>query len=731
MKRYLPFIASLFVMVFAFAGRSSAQLTIAPGATASMLASQLTGAGVLVLNPVLTCPDNAQGIFSGVSTLGFNSGIVLTSGQAATAGTAIGAGGPASSFASTGNGTPGDPSLDLLSGATTYDACVLEFDFRPAGDTIKFNYVFGSEEYNGFTCTGFNDVFGFIISGPGFTSPTNIALVPGTTIPVCINSVNCGPGTGTGTLSTCTAIGPGSPFCSYYVNNLTGTTITYDGLTSTLTAIAAVTPCDTYHLKIGIADATDDIWDSGVFLEAHTLSSVNTSIAPVSSNPADTSFGGPFCIRGCYPGDFTFNLSAPTTTPQIIHYVIGGTAVNGYDYTHIPDSVIIPPGSTSATVTIQGLTVPAGGTKTVTLYILATHSCSTTVDILDSATVLIVDSPTVQITTPDTAICLGQSLNINAVGNPLLSYQWTPTATLTSGSTSLTTSATPTVTTTYTLTGVYTLLGCPPVSDQVTVTITHLDVMIRDTMLCVGQYAPINANTTPVDPSATYLWGPAGDFNDPTLTQPIFYQNTIGDYAITVTATNSIGCAGTATGVVHVMPLATINITPGNTTIGLGQQVQLDAINTTPYPLFYFWTPADGSLDNPNINNPIATPLDTTTYIVYAMNEWGCRDSARVTISVDNGTSEVIPTAFTPNGDGLNDVFRILNMRYQKLVAFEVYNRWGQLVYQNDNTNDASKGWDGTFNGVMQDLGVYNYLIIVARPDGTQKIYKGDVTLIK
>src|SRR5205823_743581 len=124
---------------------------------------------------------------------------------------------------------------------STYDACILEFDFKPAGDTVKFNYVFGSEEYTSFTCSSFNDVFGFFISGPGFAVPTNIALVPGTTIPVCINSVNCG-ATGFYSTSTCAALGPGSPFCTYYVNNSAGTTITYDGITTTLTAIAGVTP---------------------------------------------------------------------------------------------------------------------------------------------------------------------------------------------------------------------------------------------------------------------------------------------------------------------------------------------------------------------------------------------------------------------------------------------------------------------------------------------------------
>ena len=89
---------------------------------------------------------------------------------------------------------------------------------------------------------------------------------------------------------------------------------------------------------------------------------------------------------------------------------------------------------------------------------------------------------------------------------------------------------------------------------------------------------------------------------------------------------------------------------------------------------------------------------------------------------------DLIPSAFTPNGDGLNDLFRITNLKYQKLVDFSVFNRWGILVFH---TNNPEVGWDGTYQGVAQDMGVYNYQIITAHPDGTNQTYKGNVTLIR
>ena len=125
----------------------------------------------------------------------------------------------------------------------------------------------------------------------------------------------------------------------------------------------------------------------------------------------------------------------------------------------------------------------------------------------------------------------------------------------------------------------------------------------------------------------------------------------------------------------------------------------------------------------------MVAPLSTTIFTVTVMNSDSCYASDTITIYVDNELSKFIPTAFTPNGDGLNDVFRLCNVHYQKLVEFSVYNRWGQMVYHN--TTDPMKGWDGTFNGQPQDMGVYQYLIRVAYPDGYVETYQGNVTLVR
>ena len=110
------------------------------------------------------------------------------------------------------------------------------------------------------------------------------------------------------------------------------------------------------------------------------------------------------------------------------------------------------------------------------------------------------------------------------------------------------------------------------------------------------------------------------------------------------------------------------------------------------------------------------------------MSVFGCKDSAKISIGIDDGMSVFIPTAFSPNGDGLNDRFRVVNLKYQKLVDMKVFNRWGEQLFQTTNPQD---GWDGTDKGVAQDLDTYNYEIILSTPGAGNKVYTGTVTLVR
>lgn len=256
--------------LLAFVQQTQAQITVTPNQTALQLANTLVATsgtlGVTVSNASLTCDSNANGLFTGVSNLGFNNGIVLSNGAVETD-TLLGQAGLSGvplDFASQMMNTPGDISLSPLVTMPTYDACILEFDLQPVGSFVEFEYVFASEEYPEYNCSAFNDVFAFFISGPGFATPTNIALIPTTTLPVSINNINDGSG------------GNCSNYTNLYVNNV-DTFLSVDGFTTPLIAHANVTSGQTYHLKMTIADVADGILNSYVMLKANSLKSGGTA----------------------------------------------------------------------------------------------------------------------------------------------------------------------------------------------------------------------------------------------------------------------------------------------------------------------------------------------------------------------------------------------------------------------------------------------------------------------
>ncbi|HEX2684036.1 MAG TPA: choice-of-anchor L domain-containing protein, partial [Ferruginibacter sp.] len=257
---------------------SQAQLQIVSESNAQVLAQKLAGPGVVITNATLVGDPRNTGLFYNRfgSLLNIDSGIVLTNGKAKTpippplpASHTWGVDADGFNTASILNadlsiGLPGDVDLAATIGvpvAETHDACILEFDFIPQGDSIKFKYVFSSEEYvPSFVCD-FNDAFAFLISGPGIAGLKNIALIPNTTTPVSIFNVNNVPG------------GACPNNVMYYVDNSSNTYFTHDGHTVTLLALEKVVPCQTYHLKLVIADVGDAAYDSGVFLEAGSLTS--------------------------------------------------------------------------------------------------------------------------------------------------------------------------------------------------------------------------------------------------------------------------------------------------------------------------------------------------------------------------------------------------------------------------------------------------------------------------
>lgn len=241
--------------------------------TAADLVEKILGPGVSYSNVTYfgtqmpAVPASAgtftNGMAAGLETI--DQGIMLSSGFV------LNSLGPNNADGITGSlGTGGDADLNALVGGGTLDRTVLEFDFVPTADNIFIDYVFGSDEYNEYVNSGFNDVFAFFING------VNIALIPSTTIPVAINNVNNGNPYGSGTIS----------HPEFYLNNDLNDggpfyDIEADGLTKHFRAESAVNPNVTNHIKIAIADRGDTAFDSWVFIEAGSFTT--TPNVPISS----------------------------------------------------------------------------------------------------------------------------------------------------------------------------------------------------------------------------------------------------------------------------------------------------------------------------------------------------------------------------------------------------------------------------------------------------------------
>jgi len=331
-----------FAAFFAFAISTYAQITIDNTLTATELVEQyLIGDGVEVDNITFNgAPGdevNVQiGLYNGPSDfIEFDEGVVMASADVVTIAGEFG--GPLN------NPVTDDPDLVQISGFNINDAAVLEFDFLATSDSIRFNYVFASNEYPSFTCTQFNDAFGFFLSGPGINGPfsdnaENIALIPGTDIPVAINTVNSGMATGSGDPQNCEDANPNwEEDSQYFVDNSAQPPddVQFPGMTQTFTAVADVDCGEWYHIKLAIGDAVDGALDSGVFLEAGSFAAFGEVFVNVDPVIEGVTVTEPqyedVIVAGC--SEVGIELVRPGGLPVDSVFVeFGGTAVEGEDY---------------------------------------------------------------------------------------------------------------------------------------------------------------------------------------------------------------------------------------------------------------------------------------------------------------------------------------------------------------------------------------------------------------
>ncbi len=316
---------------------------------------------------------NGIGYFDGFnSNIGFDEGVVLSTGGIEFVSNGFG----------TGSGISGDSDLELALNEINLNwnvnnVTILEFDFVAESESVAFNYVFGSSEYTSYTCTQFNDIFGFFLSGPGIVGPysnngINLAYIPDpnnpgqyTSTPVAVNTVNSGSPTGGGNAQTCADIDPNwQDYSIYWVDNSNQTTVFgINGFTTPFVAEYNGLICgETYHIKLAIADASDGALNSAVFIEANSFVSPSVVVNPISNIDGPDLFNDPLAIyEGCAAVQLEFSATQNADYDIVLEVLFEGNVEYESDFTisyndgNVLEECINNQGEIS-----QCITIPAG-----------------------------------------------------------------------------------------------------------------------------------------------------------------------------------------------------------------------------------------------------------------------------------------------------------------------------------------------------------------------------------
>ncbi len=377
--------------------------------------------------------------------------------------------------------------------------------------------------------------------------------------------------------------------------------------------------------------------------------------------------------------------------------------------------------------TTQNITVSPTVTTTYTVFVTDANGC-----ISSTQTIVVTVNPplTVQAMAGIT-VCSGTVVNLTAVGNGgngNLTFTWTP---INQTGTSVNTTVTSTTTYTVTITD-----GCGTPSDtsSVTVTVNPDPVVNISASTATSGCAPLCVdfvNNTPNTASIAWTFG--GNLGSSTLNNPTFCFTTPGTYDVAATVTDNIGCVGSTTlsNMVTVWPLpnADFSAFPQPATL-LNNAVSFTDLSTGAVS----WIWSFGADDSASVlQNPTYPFQDTGVFNVQLIvtNQFGCQDSTTMPIYVHADYALFIPNTFTPNGDGRNDTFfpQGIGVNPDKFSMY-IFDRWGNMIYK---TESWPGGWDGTVQGTgrLCQVDTYVYKIIATDPEGSRKIYIGNVNLIR
>jgi len=621
-----------------------------------MVQNVLLGTGVTVSNISYSGSPAAIGSFTANNTnLGLASGVIITTG------TINGAGGPQGpndvENSGVDNGVGGYGPLNGIAGAQTFNAAIVSFDFIPFSDSVEFRYVFGSEEYLEFVGSEYNDAFAFFIAGPGIPGgQQNMARLPNGT-PVAINNIHSATNNTFGNW--------GAVNSQYYVNNSGGSTIQYDGFTKVLTARSKVQCGETYRLIIAIADAGDGIYDSGIFLEANSLSS--PTLFDIDYQLSQELFSNPsVAAEGCVETTVTLtrnqqNIGSALTLPILV----SGTATEGVDYTTLPNSITFPAGASqvqfSFTAFEDGL---AEGLESIILTFPYTDPCGNPDEFVLNLGIDDINPLEVEITGAP-IVCPGEEIELFATatgGSPVYTYLWS------TGETTPTILVSPNSTQTFTVAVTDACLGATVTDDYQVVVPVYPPLVLNQTpdLEDICPYVPflLESNASGGLAPYSYEWTSSVSTNiistNPTYTA---IPSTTTTYTVYVT---DVCGQETSADIVYTIlspPLVlemsqTVELCPGDST-------EISVQPTGGYgQYFYEWFHSGETTQSVWVQ-----PNSTTTYIVSVSDE--CQ-----TFTVEGGVEIVVkaPVADFRISSGL--VFNDVPVRFENLSQDAVTYEW-------------------------------------------------------
>ena len=323
------------------------------------------------------------------------------------------------------------------------------------------------------------------------------------------------------------------------------------------------------------------------------------------------------------------------------------------------------------------------------------------------------------LTMNDTTICQGDIIQLRIESNGLV-YGWTPASQVDNPSVPMP-AATTNTSTIYNITA--SISGCKATDNILVKTVPYPAVDAgHDTVICFNTKAQLNGNTN----ASKFNWSPAASLNNISVLKPVANPASTTLYVLAVT--DNKGCPKAVSDSVIVFVLPDINGDAGrDTSVVIGEPLQLTATGGSGY----LWNPSTG-LSSPNVATPVALyneSFNGVRYTVFIYNEAGCVDSAFITIKVFNTPPTIfVPSGFTPNGDGKNDLLRPIAVGMKQINRFNIYNRYGQQVF---GTTINGYGWDGKVNGQLQQTGVYVWMVEAVDYNGKKYNQKGTVTLVR